>query len=162
MQNLKNLKNQIMETTTQTDYHATIRVNASAARAAEAISRPDTWWTENFKGRASHLHDVFTVHFGETFVTFRIEELIPDKKIVWRVTDCYLHWLKEDKLEWKNTSVHWEISTSGGSTRIDMTHIGIRPGVECFENCRKGWDQYVQGSLNDLLTKGLGAPAKKS
>ncbi|MEP7110763.1 MAG: hypothetical protein ABI760_22405 [Ferruginibacter sp.] len=79
------------------------------------------------------------------------------EKIVWHVTDCFLHWLK-DKTEWKNTDVVFEISEKENSTQINFTHIGLSPEVECFEVCVKGWDQYVKGSLVKLLTTSKGQP----
>jgi hypothetical protein len=41
---------------------------------------------------------------GRTFVDFEITELIPNKKVVWKVTDCHLPWLKNKK-KWNNTEV---------------------------------------------------------
>ncbi len=149
-----------MKTAIQTDYHASINVNTSARKAAEAISNPSAWWTENLEGSAKNVNDIFTVTFGETFVRFKITEMIPEKRIVWQVEDCNLHWLK-DKTEWNNTSILWEISHNNGSTQIEMTHIGLRPGIECFEACEKGWDQYVKDSLFSLLKEGKGIPEKR-
>jgi hypothetical protein len=149
-----------MKTAIQTDYHASIMVNTTARKAAEAISNVAAGWTENMEGGAKKINDIFTVRFGETFVRFKIVEMIPDQRIVWQVQDCYLHWLS-DKKEWMNTSILWEISGNNNSTEIDMTHIGLKPGIECFSDCVKGWDQYVKGSLFSLLTKGSGENKKK-
>jgi hypothetical protein len=148
-----------MKTSIQTDYHASFNVNSSAREAAEAIGNVSAWWTENCQGSARKLNDIFTVSFGETFVRFKINEMIPEKRIVWRVMDCYLHWLN-DKTEWKNTSILWEISTVNDSTQVEMTHLGLKPGIECFDDCVKGWDQYVKDSLFRLLAEGKGAPEK--
>ena len=41
-----------------------------------------------------------------------------------------------------------------------MTHLGLKPGIECFDGCVKGWDQYVKDSLFRLLAEGKGAPEK--
>src|ERR1700694_5366666 len=98
-----------MKTAVQTDYHAAMDVKVNAAKAAAAINNVGGWWTENIEGSTKKPGDIFTVSFGETFVQFKISEMIPEKRIVWRVMDCYLHWLKH-KTEWNNTSVVWEIS----------------------------------------------------
>ena len=105
-------------------------------------------------------NDIFTTHFGETFVTFKVVEVVPQKKIVWLVTDCYLHWLK-DKTEWTNTKLSFEISTENDETKILFTHIGLAPEVECYNDCRKGWDQYIKDSLLKLITEGKGLPERK-
>lgn len=163
-----------MKTQTLTrDYHAQILVNISAKEAFKHIANVPAWWATNFEGSAQRLHDVFTVSFGETFVRFSISELVPDQKIVWKVEDCHLHWLK-DKKEWNGTEIVWEVasgdlsaderSAGARSTRIDMTHVGLNPGVECFENCEQGWNHYIKASLFNLITAGHGLlkPPKKS
>lgn len=149
-----------MNTTTQTDYHASIVVPGSAQHAAEVISQVSSWWTENIIGSSKNENDVFEVHFGETFSRFKIIENVPAKKLRWYVLDCNLHWMK-DKKEWKDTEILWEISSVGDSTRIDMTHVGLVPGIECFEDCNKGWNHYVKSSLYKLLTEGRGEPDHK-
>ena len=37
-------------------------------------------------------------------------------------------------------------------------HMGLLPAVEYYESCVKGWDQYVKGSLLQLLTENIGQP----
>ena len=77
--------------------------------AMKKISQVNGWWAKNFTGKAEKLNDKFSVHFDETFVDFKISELVPNKKVVWKVTDCNLHWIKAKK-EWKGTEVVFEIS----------------------------------------------------
>jgi hypothetical protein len=153
-----------MKTQTLTrDYHAQILVNTSAKEAFKHIANVPAWWAKHFEGSARRLHDVFTVRFGETFVRFSISESVPDQKIVWKVEDCHLHWLK-DKKEWNGTEIVWKVSSRDGSTAIDMTHVGLNPDVECFENCQQGWNHYIKVSLFKLITEGHGLldPPKKS
>src|SRR5438309_11261834 len=120
------------------NYHTTIMVNASAEEAMKKISGVNLWWAKNFSGNAEKLNDKFTVRFGETFVDFSISELVLGKKVVWKVTDCNLHWIKTKK-EWNDTEVVFEISSEKNKTKIDFTHIGLVPGVECYNNCEAGW-----------------------
>ena len=87
-------------------------------------------------------------------------ESVPDKKVIWLVTDCYLGWIK-DKHEWTNTKMSFEISTNGNATQLNFTHIGLVPEVECYNDCVKGWDQYIKGSLLKFITEGSGQPQKK-
>src|ERR1044072_6916382 len=89
----------------QNDFSYSFTVKAAAKDAMKMISKVDLWWAINFKGKAAKLNDKFSVYFGgpdETFVDFKISEVIPEKKIVWLVTDCNLHWIN-DKKEWKKT-----------------------------------------------------------
>ena len=142
------------------DYMTTIRVRATANNAFKSINNVAAWWTENIEGSSEKLNDVFTVYFGETFVAMKIVESVPDKRVVWHVTDCDLHWLA-DKKEWKDTRIVFEISTEGDSARIQFTHVGLTPQVECYDNCVKGWDRYIQGSLAKLIAEGKGVPERK-
>jgi hypothetical protein len=146
-----------MKTSIQTDYHATIMVNVPPLQATEAINQVKLWWTENTEGSTNKLNDLFKVTFGETFSRFKITEMIPGEKINWLVLDCNLHWMNNKK-EWKDMNILWEISSSNNSTRIDMTHIGLGPGIECFEDCTKGWNHYVKESLYKLIMEGKGVP----
>ena len=150
-----------MTTITQTDYHVSIVVPGSTQTASDSISRVSDWWTVNATGDTINEGGVFLVPFGETFARFKIVENIPGKKIRWHILDCNLHWLKNKK-EWKDTEILWEISPIGDSTRIDMTHIGLVPEIECFEDCNKGWNHYIRVSLYKLLTEGRGEPDHKN
>ena len=143
------------------DYNATIKVNTSAEEAFQKINKVSQWWTKGFSGKASKLGDRFTVRFGETFVDFEIAELDHNRKIVWEVTDCYLAWIK-DKAEWKGTRVVWELAPNSGTTEVRMTHVGLVPDVECYANCKPGWDFYVSKSLLKLLAEGAGLPDGES
>jgi Activator of Hsp90 ATPase homolog 1-like protein len=142
------------------NYNAVITAKVSTHEAFGNINQVSKWWTENIEGRSEKLNDIFTVRFGETFVTFKITELVPDQKLVWLVTDCNLHWL-QDKKEWKGTKISFELSGEKNMTQISFTHIGLTPGIECFNDCRKGWDQYIKDSLFRLITEGKGLPEKK-
>jgi hypothetical protein len=141
----------------QQNYQSSIAADFTPREAFEAINKVNEWWAKNFEGSAEKLNDVFTVHFGETFVTFKVTESIPGKKIAWKVTDCWLPWLK-DKTEWNGTTVQFEIVPLGDETRITMTHIGLVPEVECFGACEAGWNKHFKGSLLKLLTEHAGVP----
>ncbi len=142
------------------DYHTSITVPATAAQAFNSINNVAAWWSANTEGQSAKPNDVFTVHFGETNITIKITRLVPGKKIGWQVIDCYKHWLK-DKKEWKDTTMNWEIAAGDNATHIDFTHIGLVPGIECYNGCEKAWDFYIKESLFKLLTEGKGIPELK-
>ena len=139
------------------DYCSEISVRIPAEEALARIGRVPKWWASDYSGDSEKLGDVFTIKFGETTVSFRIVEAIPGKKIVWLVTDCHLHWLK-DKKEWKSTKIVWEIAARGDSTSVTFTHLGLVPGIECFDDCKIGWDFYIKQSLFKYLSEGKGLP----
>ncbi len=137
------------------DYRRSFTANVTAKEAFENIVDVAGWWTKSFKGRAAKVDDVFGVTFGETKVNFKVIEAIPYKKLVWLVTDCYLDWLK-NKTEWKDTRILWEITEKDKSVKIEMTHLGLVPGLECYKNCEEGWNQYAGDSLPKLIAGGKG------
>lgn len=142
------------------NYECSVKATATAEECFEKIGRVSEWWTKNFNGSARKPGDAFTVHFGETFVDFKIAEAIPGKTILWQVTNSNLPWLK-NKTEWNGTSVVWELSSENGTTTVAMTHRGLVPGIECYNNCQEGWNFYVADSLRQFLTEGKGLPDGK-
>ena len=141
----------------QQDFSYSLIAKASAKETQKMIGQVKLWWAENFKGKAAKLNDKFSVYFGDTYVDFKISEVIPEKKIIWLVTDCNLHWIK-DKKEWKNTEVIWTLTEKGGKTMIDFVHKGITPKSECYESCKPGWTHHIKDSLVKLIEKGKGFP----
>jgi hypothetical protein len=141
----------------QQDFSLSLTLNASAKETMKRISQVGSWWAKHFKGQAGKLNDEFSVHFGDTYVDFRISEAIPDKKIVWRVTDCNLHWI-DDKKEWNGTEVVWSLAEKDGKTRIDFVHKGLTPESECYDSCEPGWTHHIKDSLVKLIENGKGFP----
>jgi hypothetical protein len=140
------------------DYNASITVNATAQEAFNAINNVRGWWSKSFEGHAEKLNDIFTVRFGDVYITAEILEFIPGKKTVWHVMDCNKPWLKNTK-EWNDTKMSWEISEKNKKTEIRFNHLGLVPEIECFDACSNAWSEYIQGSLFKLLTDGKGKPS---
>jgi len=137
------------------DLHKSITTNVSVEEAFEKIGSVSKWWTANCEGRARNLNDVFTLRFGANKFTFKVVEVIPNKRLVWLVTDCYMPWLN-DKTEWKNTKIVFEFSEGKNQTRIELIHVGLVPSVECYNVCEVGWNQYFGESIPELLATGNG------
>ncbi len=139
------------------NFTTTIKVNASAEEALKKINEVKKWWAKKVRGKSEKLHDKFTVDFGTTWVDFEISELIPNKKVVWKVVDCNLEWI-ENKKEWNGTDVVFEISEKKNQTQIDFTHVGLIPSCECYEDCETGWTGHVCNSLVQFINEGKGMP----
>ena len=139
------------------DFSLSLTVKASAKETMERISQVKSWWAKNFKGQAGKLNDEFSVYFGDTYVNFRVSEVVPNKKIVWLVTECNLHWIK-DKQEWKNTQVIWCLTENSGTTQIDFVHKGLIQASECYESCKPGWTHHLKDSLLKLIENGKALP----
>jgi len=138
------------------NYQRVINASCTAQEAYDFINDLPFWWTVDFEGSAQNVGDTFTVHFGDIFKTFEVKELIAGKKIVWQVIDCFMPWLS-NKHEWTGTSIIWNIDAENNSTNVTMTHVDLIPEVECYKDCEKGWNYYLNESLAKLLN---GEPAK--
>ena len=143
------------------DYHVSITVNATVKEVFKNINSVTKWWTDDLEGSSQKLNDEFTVQFGDVHVSRqKLIEVVPDKKVVWLVTDSKLNFIK-DKQEWTNTKISFELSQHDNKTQINFTHTGLVPQIECYNSCVKGWDYYIKGSLFKLLTEGKGTPESK-
>jgi hypothetical protein len=143
------------------DYNISIIVNATPQEAFKSINSVTKWWTENLEGSSQKLNDEFTVRFGEVHVSKqKLIEVIPDKKVVWLVTDSNLNFIK-DKHEWTNTKISFEITNHDNETQVHFTHAGLIPTVECFDACSNAWSEYIQQSLLRLINTGKGQPTPK-
>ncbi len=140
------------------NYTASIIVNVTSQEAFNSINSVTKWWTDDLEGNSQMLGDEFTVRFADIHVsTQKVVELVPDKKVVWLVTNSKLNFI-EDKEEWTNTTICFEITNHHHKTQVHFTHIGLVPEVACYNSCTKGWDHYFKGSLFKLLTEGKGMP----
>jgi hypothetical protein len=141
-------------------YTTTITVNATPHDVFNSINNVTKWWTENLEGSSQKAGDVFTVRFGDVHVSSqKLVEFIPDKKVVWLVTDSKLNFIK-DKSEWTNTTISFELFDEGNKTQVHFTHTGLVPEIECYSSCTKGWSYYLE-SLFKLLKEGKGTPGLK-
>ena len=82
----------------QQSYNCIITANLTPNEAFNAINSVAKWWSENIDGSTENLNDVFTIHFGDAWTSYKIVEFVKDKKVVWLVTDCELTWLKDKSL----------------------------------------------------------------
>ncbi|HLO79441.1 MAG TPA: SRPBCC domain-containing protein [Chitinophagaceae bacterium] len=142
-------------------YHTSITVAAGTHEAFDRICNVTAWWTENLEGSTQQLNDEFAVRFGDVhFSRQKLIEVMPGKKLVWLVTDSNLNFIA-NRQEWTNTKICFELVELGDKTRIEFTHIGLLPAVECYDACSNAWSQYLHQSLLNLINTGVGMPTLK-
>jgi hypothetical protein len=105
----------------QQNFQSSITANISASEAMKKINNIPEWWGISFTGSAQKQNDKFEVKMGgDSFFDFTVAELIPDKKAVWLVNDCYMPWFT-DKKEWTNTKLVFDLTEDNGATTITFT-----------------------------------------
>ena len=139
-------------------YTTTLTVDQSPEAAFAAINNVRGWWSEAIDGRTDQLGTVFNYHFKDLHrCKIEVTEMVPGQKVVWHVLENYFSFTN-DKTEWTNTTIRFDISRNAGKTAIRFTHVGLVPEYECYDACSDGWGTYVNTSLRDLITKGKGRP----
>ena len=140
------------------NFTTTLAVNQTPEKVFAAIINVRGWWSEEIAGSTDKLAAEFNYHFKDIHhCKLKITELVPGKKVVWRVLDNYFNFTK-DKTEWKGTDIVFEISKKGDKTEIRFTHVGLVPEYECYGACSEGWGFYINSSLRDLIATGKGQP----
>ncbi|HEX2606343.1 MAG TPA: SRPBCC domain-containing protein [Flavisolibacter sp.] len=142
----------------RTDFTRAFHVAAPADQVFQAINRVSAWWSEDFSGASEQLHDVFEVRFGTVHYSRQeLVEVVPNRRIVWLVTDSHLSFLKHTN-EWNQTVISFDITPEEDRTRLVFTHKGLVPTMECFRDCSNGWNQYLEQSLLPYINTGQGDP----
>ena len=141
---------------TTPDFTTTIVVDQTPKQVFNAINNPQAWWSGEIKGSTDKLNDEFTYRYKELHLSKqRIVEMIRDQKVVWLVTESKINYA-EDKREWTDTKISFEISEQDNKTQLRFTHLGLVPEIECFDSCSNSWSQLIQQGLFSLITTGKG------
>jgi hypothetical protein len=142
---------------TNQDFTITLMVDGTPAQAFDAINNVRGWWSQEIEGRTDELGQ-FKYHYQDVHrCTIEITELMPDAKVAWHVVDNYFNFV-DDKSEWQDTDILFEIATKGEQTEVRFTHFGLGPAYECYDVCSDAWSRYIHGSLRSLITSGSGHP----
>ncbi|WJH36925.1 SRPBCC domain-containing protein [Paenibacillus aurantius] len=139
-------------------YSTSFTVNQPADEVFQAINNVRSWWSHDIEGDTAQPGAIFRYRFKDIHrCTMRITEFLPNEKVVWHVMDNFFSFT-EDKSEWKDTTIVFEISRKDGQTEVRFTHVGLVSEFECYTACQQGWNQYINGSLQQLIATGQGQP----
>ena len=143
---------------TSTNFTTAFAVDQSPEEAFDAITNVRGWWSGQIDGDTDKLGAEFTYRYEDVHYSKQeITELVPNKKVVWRVLDAYLDFT-EDPAEWKGTEITFEVARKDDQTEVRFTHLGLVPEFECYDSCSTAWGFYINNSLRHLITTGQGSP----
>lgn len=137
-----------------------IEVTAKPQEVFDYVNDVANWWVREvvgtsteFEGKSSKLDDEFILRHGDNhYSKHKLIEIIPDKKIVWLVTDSRLNWIKGNKQEWTGTKMIFEIIPKEQKTVLVFTHEGLVPQLECYGHCVNFWERVIKEWLFNFMT----------
>jgi uncharacterized protein YndB with AHSA1/START domain len=138
------------------NYQATIEVAKLPDEVFRCITQEvSKWWGgKDYTGCSINLNDEFIInHPGAHYSKQQLIEVVPNKKVVWQVKESNLNWLQE-KQEWTNTRMIFEIIPNGQTSILHFTHEGLVSQKESYARCSQGWDMVIKEWLNDLIVTG--------
>jgi uncharacterized protein YndB with AHSA1/START domain len=136
------------------DYQSQMTLAAAPEVVFEALTTTAGlagWWTPvTGDGLAG---GELTFSFGpESQAVMRVDAAEPGVGIRWTNLACHVE-------DWVGTTVHFGIeATPGGGTELRFRHVGLTPRLECYSDCKSGWDHFIP-SLRAYVETGTGNPA---
>jgi uncharacterized protein YndB with AHSA1/START domain len=135
------------------DYRADLTINAPLDAVFAAVSTVEGlsgWWTTATSGSPEPGGELrFT--FADGVAIMRVEDRTPALE---RWT-CLGH---TGAPEWEHTTVTFQLTeVAPGVTRLQFTHGGLRPQLDCYDHCSAGWTYLMKG-LASYAETGTGHP----
>ena len=139
-------------TTTINDFHATKTFVATPDAVFTALTDVDAltaWWTP--AGGGAGAGETLRFLMGRQEVVMRVEQAERPSHVRWTVLDC------EPAPDWNGTSITFDLERSDRGSALRFHHVGLHPGLECFDMCQAGWTRHL-ASLVDYVDRGAGSP----
>lgn len=141
-------------------YSMTIEFKNSSQDVFSHINNVPEWWVRvaggqqtEFEGQSTKLNDEFILRHGKIhYSKHKLSEAVPNKKIVWFVTDSRLTWIKGNKEEWTDTKMIFELTSQDDKTVLHFVHQGLVPELECYEHSVQFWNMVIKEWLFDYIT----------
>src|SRR5450432_1795254 len=135
------------------DYQCRLTLTASPEAVFEALTTTEglaAWWTpvtgDGLTGGK------LTFSFGPGLqAVMRVDAAERGVGVRWTNLACMVE-------DWVGTTVHFDIgATPAGGTELRFRHAGLTPLLECYSDCKSGWDHFIP-SLRAYVETGVGNP----
>jgi hypothetical protein len=137
------------------DYTYGMQVHAPLAQVIEAVTEDNVicdWWTAATRSERDGDNVQLFMGVDVPFVSFAVEQAPDRGQVTWTVTDCAV------MADWVGTKPSFSMRENGdGTCAVEFRHVGLRPALECFDQCRAGWNHFMP-SLHQFLETGEGRP----
>jgi uncharacterized protein YndB with AHSA1/START domain len=142
-------------TATADDYTYEMQVHVPREQIIAAVT-DDTlisrWWTAVTWSERDGADVRLFVRDDEPFVNFTVEHAPGTGDVTWAVTECAV------EADWVGTQPSFSVQPhDDGTCTLRFHHVGLSPAVECFAQCRAGWNHFMP-SLHQFLETGVGRP----
>src|SRR4030095_678903 len=89
-----------------------IEVSQSPPFVFARLTDVSKWWGgADLAGKTAEVGDESTVIHGDAhYSKQKVMEAVPDRRIVWLVTESRLNWLQKDKFEWTGTRMIFDLT----------------------------------------------------
>jgi uncharacterized protein YndB with AHSA1/START domain len=137
-------------------YRAEISLGAPRQRIFDALTTLEGltgWWASTARGSGS-AGGQFELGFAglDEKITMRVDAALISGSVAWT---CLGHTGLPD---WDGTKIIFTLADhDGDTTELSFRHVGLVPDLECYDQCRAGWDQFLS-SLRSYAEQGQGSP----
>ena len=138
------------------DYTKTIKIGAECGKVYSALATLKGlrgWWTPLVNGKPTTGGKVrFEFEGLEEYIDMKVERSSDPSAVHWT---CLKH---TDLPEWDGTKIEFNVTRkSANSCILNFRHIGLSPKLDCFNDCKLGWDHFL-ASIVALVENGKGMP----
>ena len=100
------------------------------------------WWEGSVTGNASEQGSLrFSLPDSDDYTQIRVDGVTFPSDVAWSVI--------EDSGfggEWMGTNILFHLDEDvDGSCVLTLHHDGLTPALDCFIDCRSGWDRHLEG-----------------
>jgi hypothetical protein len=137
------------------DYTYEMQVHTPLPQIIDAVTDEVVirrWWTA--VTRSERRGDELQLFMGGDgpAVVVTVDHVPGTSDVTWLVTDCPV------MADWVGTKPSFSVQQhDDGTCTLAFRHVGLSPALECFDQCRAGWNHFMP-SLHQFLETGEGRP----